>query len=683
MSAYERGWYDDEFDDGSDYLPPEDGGAEVMLPDVGDIEVVTGAEMPPVQREQMQADEAEIAMQRLLRRIAERDNPPGLSQRLGNPMGGIVDPWAQTQGGQLAPAPIPTAAVPPAAPMPAVPLAPGMATPPPLPAPAPAMPTATDAPPDATTAPQAPTVTAGSQAQGLAQQAPPQRSPMAPTNAPQFAMGATGLGGAQADMSQRVAAGEAAPNNFDRRLDAARAEDLRRERLRKILLGVGAMLAGGTGNMGLMLPAAIGAGLVRRPDEEATLRAGDAREQELGTEAARRQAMMDQLAQRRAAQEATERNQQQTLALRMQELQGTQEDRRLRTGIDLRENEREEELLDPGSAVSARERQALQLALQGQPREVAARYQGLDRLSATELRSLRDDLERGGRARTIAGQGRAQPMGGVGGGPLASVDAAPDSYVRAIQQASPSMSAEDARRAANVQWARLDDERQANWLASPDAQRLAQVVGRNLPGYEQEASGAAISEEAYNQARTAVANQQVFDAAMTRALGAASQIEALPAAEQAAIRAGDIVGYEGNDALAAYNDARGAIIATLNRLAEAGVMNESEYQRWETQLPRISDFRALGDATRRLRQVQQRVREMTNARLAASGYRPAAGAPPTTTTEQPGTQQAQPSAHEVVVTFQRGDERRTVRMPRNMVDRARARLAQRGWEVVQ
>ena len=594
------------------------------------------------------------------------DSPVGIGQAV------MTSPPPQLQAGPQGPQ----------TPSPSLSPTPGQLAPttPPLPAPV----------ADSSTDPNTPTITAGAQAQALSAPQPgapiggamgaaglgaPRPSGMG-GGGPRMALGgATGLGGP--DLSQRLQA-EAGPPSYEDRLGEARSEDARRDRIRnimRVLAAVGGLATAKGGGGGGILGAA-GAALTRPSDQVANLQADDARDQALGTEQARRQAIMDQLAQRREAMGLTQSNAEQDRAIRMQELLGTQQDRQMRTGIELRENEREEDLLDPASDVSGRERQALQTALAGQPREVQRNYQGLERLSATELRSLRDDLERGGRARVIAGHGRG-PVGGAGGGPLASVDAAPDSYVRSIQQASPSMSAGDARRAADIQWGRMRPRAQAAWLATPDAQRLAEVVGRDIPGYQQANAGAAIDEAQYQQARTAVANQQSFDAAMGRALTAAQEIEALPAGEQAMVRAGDMVGYEGHDALAAYNDARGAVIATLNRLAEAGVMNESEYLRWERQLPAISDFRSLGDATRRLRQVQARVREMTEARLDAAGYRRAQGGGAVTTTGQPVQEPGVTDNRMVTVGLVNADGRtRVVRMPAERAERIRAAMPQ-------
>jgi len=243
--------------------------------------------------------EEERAMARLRARIAERDAAEGL-----------MDPWAQEQAAPMGPQPSPPLpgspaplraprggrtmtgsglsmgmpemlpAAPPAAPMTpqqmaqaafrqpaldAVRAGVGAVTPPVDPMAPPSSPTAPDAVPQATTNPGAPTVTAGSQAAGLAQRpAAPQSPTTDPTGAPQFAMGATGLGGAQSGMSERVQAGVGG-GVFDRQVGAARGEDARRDRLRRILTGIGAMLALRSGNAGFMVPAAIAGGLVRGP----------------------------------------------------------------------------------------------------------------------------------------------------------------------------------------------------------------------------------------------------------------------------------------------------------------------------------------------------------------------------------------------------------------------------------
>jgi hypothetical protein len=640
-------------------------------------------EVTPRTPEQVNAGMAE-----LLRRIGERDNPQqaardyaaelaggsGVRQALApamapaTPQMPAASPVVQSppltpppvqQGGPLASTTAPPGILPPAGALPGAP-PPAAAAPPALTTPQGAIPPA--APPQDGTAGAESAALAAPRPGGV--QPPPQTRP-----ADVMAKGAPpGMGGSPGGVQARMGSGPglvAQGPGFDQQVADAQGTDDRRERWRRILRGVSALLAAGTGNVGLMLPGMVGASLVPESDEEETLRAGDTREQAMGTEQARRQALIDQLAQRREAAAAQERQGQETLALRARELEGSEADRSLRTGIQLREDEREGDLLDPGSAVSGRERQALQLALQGQPREVAGRYQGLERLSATELRSLRDDLERGGRARTIAGQGRGAQVGGAGGGPLASVDAAPDSYVLAIQQASPGMSAQDARSAANIQWGRLDEERQANWLATPDAQRLAVALRQDLPGYEQTNPGAT-SPAQFAEAQGIVAGEEAFDVAMSRAIGAAQRVEALPVAEQAGVRLAGTVGIDASDDMAEFNDARGAIISALNRMAGGGIMDASEYARWDAMLPTLASVRGLapGAATRRLQAAAERARETAAAEMRARGYRR------TTQDAPPAPGQGAPQGAPVRMRGPDGTERN---IPPHLVRAARAR----------
>lgn len=398
-----------------DDLPEIDWGAASFAPGGGD---------EPEPEPMPDPGEEERAMARLRARIAERDAAEGL-----------MDPWAQEQAAPMGPQspPLPGSPAPLRAPrggrtmagsglatglpemlpvtperqsaLDAVRAGVGAVTPPVDPMAPPSSPTAPEAVPQATTDPSAPTVTAGSQAAGLAQrpQAPPQGQ-QAPNAAPVFAMGATGLGGPQAGMSERVQAGVGG-GVFDRQVRAARGEDARRDRLRRILTGIGAMLALRSGNAGFMVPAAIAGGLVRRPDEEATLRANDERAQAVGGAQAEQRALLEQLAMRREAQQAQERQGQQTLALRAQELAGADADRGIRTGLQVTESEREGAMLDPGSDVSARNRMQFREWLRTSPREIqqAVDPRTLDALSATEILTLQDELSSNYNSRQIGG----------------------------------------------------------------------------------------------------------------------------------------------------------------------------------------------------------------------------------------------------------------------------------------
>ena len=586
-------------------------------------------EVTPRTPEQVNAGMAE-----LLRRIRERDEPQQAAR----------DYAAELAGGAgvrqaLAPAMAPTApqvpAMPPVSQSPPLPPpvpqgAPLASTTPPMGAPPMAPPVAAAPPavaPPALTTPQgvippaAPPQdgTAGAEAAALAAprpggvQPPPQARP-----ADTMSKGTPGMGGTPGGIQSRQGSGPglvAEGPTFDQRVADAQQVDDRRERLRRILKGVGALLAAATGNVGLMLPGVVGASLVPESDEEETLRAGDTREQAIGTEQARRQAILDQLAQRREAQAADERQAQQTLALRARELDGDEADRNIRTGLEVART-------DPTSGRSEQMREALVRFARTLPPEVQASVLSgdLSGLSAEESERLILSLSgvESGRQR---GGGAASGGGGLATGQrLSGVNEAPEAFVLGVREGSPSMTPEEARQSANIRWEQMKPRDRADWESSPDGVRARTALAQRIPGYEQETTGT-LSPEQHSQARAAAANQAAFDVAMDRALGAAEEIEGMSAGDQVANRAGDLVGYESSDALAAYNDARGAIIAQLNRLAEAGVMNESEFARWEQQLPRISDFRSLGDSTRRLRQVRERVREMTDARLAASGYR--------------------------------------------------------------
>lgn len=692
-----------------DDLPEIDWGAASFAPGGGD---------EPEPEPMPDPGEEERAMARLRARIAERDAAEGL-----------MDPWAQEQAAPMGPQspPLPGSPAPLRAPRggrtmagsglsvgaaemmpPAAPAAPpmtpqqmaqaafrqpaldavragvGAVTPPVDPMAPPPTPTAPDAVPQATTNPGAPTVTAGSQAAGLAQRpAAPQSPTTDPTGAPQFAMGATGLGGAQSGMSERVQAGVGG-GVFDRQVGVARGEDARRDRLRRILTGIGAMLALRSGNAGFMVPAAIAGGLVRPSDEEATLRANDERAQAAGGAQAEQRALLEQLAMRREAQQATERQGQQTLALRAAELQGTQEDRRTRTGLAVAEEGRDAAMLDPGSDVSARNRMQFREWLRTSPREIqqAVDPRTLDALSATEILTLQDELSSNYNSRQIGG-GRGGAASGVAGG-LAGVERAPQAFVVAMAQANgenPSNPSAQTRQAADAQWGAMRPTARAAWVATPDAQRLSQVVGRDLAGYEQD-QGGAISPEQYQAARDIQANLAAISGEFDAAIGAAEQIQESSLGSEVRHRFGDFVGVD-TPQVATFNAARASIIATMNRLREAGVMNESEYTRGITELRALSDPRNfISDSTLRLRSIRDGVVRQAEARMSALGYRrtEGGGAAPTTTADAPPAPERE---HTITIRFTRNGETRSRTVPISEADRWRAQGVAAGWTVVQ
>jgi hypothetical protein len=498
---------------------------------------------------------------------------------------------------------------------------------------------------------------------------------MAPTGAPQFAMGATGLGGAQSGMSDRVAAGAPDGNVFGRQLDAARNEDVRRERIRRIILGIGAMLGAGTGNMGLMLPAAIGAGLVRDPDEEATLRANDERAQAVGGAQAEQRALLEQLAMRREAQQAQERQGQQTLALRAQELAASDADRATRTGLEVART-------DPTSGRSGQMREALVRFARTLPPEVQQSVLSgdLSGLSAEEserlilsLSNIEGERQRGG--------GRGGASSGVPGG-IAGVENAPAAFVAAMAQANgedPSNPSPTTQAASNAQWRRMPRRQQADWVASPDAQRLAQVIGRSLPGYEQ-AAGGAIAAEQYQTARDIQSNLAAIQGEFDAAIGAAEEIQAADLGSEVRHRFGDFVGVD-TPQVATFNAARASIIATMNRLREAGVMNESEYTRGITELRALSDPRNfISDSTLRLRSIRDGVVRQAEARMSALGYRrtEGGGTAPTTTADAPPAPERE---HTITIRATRNGETRSRTVPISEADAWRAEAERNGWVV--
>ena len=689
------------------WLPEDD------LPEIdwGEASFTQGGGDEPEPEPMPDPGEEERAMARLRARIAERDAAEGL-----------IDPWSQAQAAPMGPQspPLPGSPAPLRAPRggrsdamgigpelgaiemgPAVmppPMTPqqsaqaafrqpaldavragvGAVTPPPDPTAPPPTPTAPDAVPQATTNPSAPTVTAGSQAAGLAQRpAAPQSPTMAPTGAPQFAMGATGLGGPQAGMSERVQAGVGG-GVFDRQVGAARGEDSRRDRLRRILTGIGAMLALRSGNAGFMVPAAIGAGLVRRPDEEATLRANDERAQAVGGAQAEQRALLEQLAMRREAQQAQERQGQQTLALRAAELQGTQEDRRTRTGLAVAEEGRDAAMLDPGSDVSARNRMQFREWLRTSPREIqqAVDPRTLDGLSATEILTLQDELSSNYNSRQIGG-GRG---GGAGSGAAAGLragqrqglDEVPEAYVNMIR--SRVGADQDVSRTAQALWEQETPETQRDYLGGTMADRWRT---RRLVGYEQEDGGLDVSETTIQATQEDIEQLARLQGMEDRAMTAADQTSG-------GALAANVFGVSLQDQVTEYNIIRNDLIGILNRIQSGSSLDASERVNWEAMIPGLSDPRALlsGDPQRALRIAFRSARQQLDDRIRVRGFRatPGTTAPTTTADAPPAPEREHPIVFRVRLPDGRVQQIRTT-PSRAEADQARAR--ERGWTVVQ
>ena len=685
-----------------DDLPEIDWGAASFAPGGGD---------EPEPEPMPDPGEEERAMARLRARIAERDAAEGL-----------MDPWAQEQAAPMGPQspPLPGSPAPlraprggrtmtgsglsmgmpemlPAAP-PAAPMTPqqmaqaafrqpaldavragvGAVTPPVDPMAPPPTPTAPDAVPQATTNPGAPTVTAGSQAAGLAQRpAAPQSPTTDPTGAPQFAMGATGLGGPQAGMSERVQAGVGG-GVFDRQVGAARGEDARRDRLRRILTGIGAMLALRSGNAGFMVPAAIAGGLVRRPDEEATLRANDERAQAVGGAQAEQRALLEQLAMRREAQQAQERQGQQTLALRAQELAGADADRGIRTGLQVTESEREGAMLDPGSDVSARNRMQFREWLRTSPREIqqAVDPRTLDALSATEILTLQDELSSNYNSRQIGG-GR----GGAGAGAAAGLRAGqrqgleevPEAYVNMIR--SRIGADQDANATAQVLWQRESPEEQASYLRGTQADRWRT---RRLAGYEQEDGGLDVSEATIQATQEDIEQLARLQGMEERAMAAAEQTSG-------GALAANVVGVSLQDQVTEYNVIRNDLIGILNRIQSGSSLDASERVNWEQMIPGLSDPRALlsGDPQRALRIAFRSARQQLDDRIRVRGFRATTpgGTGPTTTADAPPAPERE---HPIVFRVRLPDGRvQQIRTTPSRAEADQARARERGWTVVQ
>lgn len=426
---------------------------------------------------------------------------------------------------------------------------------------------------------------------------------------------------------------------FDERREMAREEDVRRRRIRGILMGLAGLMGmrtiGSGGSAGGALPGLIAAGMVRRPDEEETLLEGDERSREIGAQEAEQASVAQRLRQQQEAQAAEERARQERLLFDYRKLQGDQEDRSMRTGIQLRENEREEELLQPESAVSARERAALRSSLANQPREVQQAYPSemLDGLSATELRSIRDQLERGGRARTIAGSGRtgegAYASTAAAGG-TAGAGIAPAWYVTQVAEGNgraPGQETAEDYQTANEGWAQFSPERRAqmetaNSQAGSETIAVTNIMER--AGYEQ-AVGGHIPAAHRDRAMAANSTRDAINAQVSRGLRALDQFGGQGWWEAGTGLVADFFGSNANDAIAAYNSARSGVMSQLAIARGAGVIGEAEYGRFVREMPDVSSVAGLIGAARSMQQIANEINANAEAVIGAAGYRPIQG----------------------------------------------------------
>jgi hypothetical protein len=118
----------------------------------------------------------------------------------------------------------------------------------------------------------------------------------------------------------------------------------------------------------------------------------------------------------------------------------------------------------------------------------------------------------------------------------------------------------------------------------------------------------------------------------------------------------------------------------MNRLREAGVMNESEYTRGITELRALSDPRNfISDSTLRLRSIRDGVVRQAEARMSALGYRRTeGGAAPTTTADAPPAPERE---HTITIRATRNGETRSRTVPISEADAWRAEAERNGWVV--
>lgn len=631
------------------------------------------------------------AMESLSRRIAERDvggrELPTMGavfpDDIAPPAPNAPAPLEQQPTGMLTP-PLPGDLGPVSPPSPVSPSDPG---PPALStSPQPPEPTA-----EASTNPEAQTATAGSAAASLRRDAPPRPEPgsvdelMAqerermeaetagierrkrigtaminaggPTDAPTAALGGptglasdrtrplapmggeTGLDGGQSlGMARSAMEAERQEPTFDERREQAREEDARRRRIRAILMGLAGIagLATARGGGGGALLGAIPAAMVRRPDEEETLLEEDARAREMGAEEAEQASVVDRLRLQREQAERQEAERLRRFGLDTRRAESQIADRAQRTGIELRENEREEELLLPESAVSGRERASLRSTLANQPGGVRAAYpdEMLNGLSATELRSIRNDLERGGRARVIA-RGRGTEGGAYSGsastGGLAGAGIAPAWYVTMVAEGNgraPGQETATDRTVADESWGQFSEERRAQLEASGSsagAETIAVTEMMRNAGYEQ-AVGGHIPDAMRTKALQAHTTRAVIVRQVSRALRALDEFGEQGWWTRARGVGADFFGANENEAIAAYNSSRGGIMSALAAARGAGVIGEAEYARFVREMPDVSSVAGLVGAARSMRQIATEINTNADAIIESNGYRLMEGA---------------------------------------------------------
>ena len=379
---------------------------------------------------------------------------------------------------------------------------------------------------------------------------------------------------------------------------------------------------------------------------------------------------------RREAQQAQERQGQQTLALRAAELQGTQADRGIRTGLQVTESEREGAMLDPGSDVSARNRMQFREWLRTSPREIqqAVDMRTLDALSATEILTLQDELSSNYNSRQIGG-GRG---GGAGAGAAAGLRAGqrqgleevPEAYVNMIR--SRIGADQDANATAQVLWQRESPEEQASYLRGTQADRWRT---RRLAGYEQEDGGLDVSEATIQATQEDIEQLARLQGMEERAMAAAEQTSG-------GALAANVVGVSLQDQVTEYNVIRNDLIGILNRIQSGSSLDASERVNWEQMIPGLSDPRALlsGDPQRALRIAFRSARQQLDDRIRVRGFRATTpgGTGPTTTADAPPAPERE---HTITIRATRNGETRSRTVPISEAGDWRRASEAEGWTV--
>lgn len=417
---------------------------------------------------------------------------------------------------------------------------------------------------------------------------------------------------------------------FDERREMAREEDVRRRRIRGILMGLAGLMGmrtiGSGGSMGGALPGLIAAGMVRRPDEEETLLEGDERSREIGAQEAEQASVTERLRLQReqADREAAER--QQRLLLDVEKFRSEDADRSIRTGLAVNADRREEAMVDPTSGESIGRREMVRRYFTTLPREMQASInaaggvEGLNAADASEYAELiRSNLN--ARVMSPRAQGDSAANAAVRAGrtgPVEGLDTAPENFVNLYRQRY--NDPEVARAMATRDWLAMSEEDRRARMRDGELDKFRTV---RFAGYEQTTPGSQLSSGLAEQAQSMAVDEARLEALRERAQETYAQIRNLSIPEQVRAWAASELPIQTHPAYIAFNAQRNSGIGILNRTQTGSSLDASERTNWDERISKPDSLLDIltGRAGQQLDQELAEAQADLRARIEALGYR--------------------------------------------------------------